>query len=149
MAGLEHLRTPGAIWMSNFVYVYLPDGNTAYDPAYRLVLARVPKDRIRERDAYEFFMRVESNGDVIWSHNIVYRGAVFSNRGAVCRSHVTYSPALKRYLLTMIGPGNDTRFAGGFGVYYAPEPWGPWTTHFTRTPGASGRVNRPLYRPSG
>jgi hypothetical protein len=59
--------------MSNFVYVYSPDGNAAYDPADRLVLARVPKDRIRERDAYEFFMRVESNGDVIWSHNIVDR----------------------------------------------------------------------------
>ena len=24
--------------------------------------------------------------------------------------------------------GGDTRFAGGFGVYDAPEPWGPWTT---------------------
>jgi len=22
----------------------------------------------------------------------------------------------------------DTRFEGGFGLYDAPEPWGPWTT---------------------
>ena len=22
----------------------------------------------------------------------------------------------------------DTRFQGGFGIYDAPEPWGPWTT---------------------
>ena len=70
MAGLEHLRTPGAIWTNNFVYVYSADVNTAYDPANRLVLARVPKERIRERDAYEFFVRVEPNRDVIWSHNI-------------------------------------------------------------------------------
>ena len=118
----------------NFVYVYSPDENTAYEVADRLVLARVPKERIRERDAYEFFVRVESNGDVVWSRDIADRGAVFSNPGAVCRSHITYNPALKRYLLTMIGPDidgrYDGRFAGGFGVYDAPEPWGPWTTVF-------------------
>jgi CubicO group peptidase (beta-lactamase class C family) len=114
----------------NFVYVYSPDSNTAYDPADRLVLARVPKDRIRERDAYEFFVRVEPNGDILWSHDIADRAAVFSNPGAVCRSHITYNPALERYLLTMVGPVVDSRFEGGLGVYDAPEPWGPWTTAF-------------------
>jgi hypothetical protein len=24
--------------------------------------------------------------------------------------------------------GVDTRFRGGFAIYDAPEPWGPWTT---------------------
>jgi CubicO group peptidase (beta-lactamase class C family) len=114
----------------NFVYVYSPDVNTAYQPADHLVLARAPKERIRERDAYEFFVRVEPNGNVIWSREIADRGPVFSNPGAVCRSHITYNPALKRYLLVMIGHAIDSRFAGGFGVYDAPEPWGPWTTAF-------------------
>ncbi len=41
-----------------------------------------------------------------------------------------YNPALKRYLWCQIIPGGDTRFAGGFGIYDAPEPWGPWTTVF-------------------
>jgi CubicO group peptidase (beta-lactamase class C family) len=113
-----------------FAYVYSPDANTAYDVADRLVLARVPKERIRERHAYEFFVRLEPNGNAIWSHDIVNRGAVFSNPGAVCRSHITYHPALKRYLLIMPGPGSDNRLAGGLGVYDAPEPWGPWTTAF-------------------
>jgi CubicO group peptidase (beta-lactamase class C family) len=113
-----------------FVYVYSPDTNTAYDPADRLVLARVPKNRISERNAYEFFVRIEPNGNAVWSHDIRDRGSVFSNPRAVCRSHVTYSAALKRYLLVVIGPAVDSRFAGGFGVYDAPEPWGPWTTAF-------------------
>ena len=26
------------------------------------------------------------------------------------------------------GAGADIRFAGGFAIYDAPEPWGPWTT---------------------
>jgi CubicO group peptidase (beta-lactamase class C family) len=113
-----------------FVYVYSPDSNTAYDPADRLVLARVPKEHIRERNAYEFFVRIEPNGNAVWSHDIRDRGSVFSNPGAVCRSHVTYSTALKRYLLVVIGPAVDSRFAGGFGVYDAAEPWGTWTTAF-------------------
>ena len=28
------------------------------------------------------------------------------------------------------GQKADTRFEGGFGIYDAPEPWGPWTTVF-------------------
>ena len=31
-------------------------------------------------------------------------------------------------LLGVGGDRGDTRLAGGFGVYDAPEPWGPWTT---------------------
>jgi hypothetical protein len=27
-------------------------------------------------------------------------------------------------------PGGDARFRGGFGIYDAPEPWGPWTSVF-------------------
>ena len=26
--------------------------------------------------------------------------------------------------------GGDARFSGGFGIFDAPEPWGPWTTVF-------------------
>ena len=46
------------------------------------------------------------------------------------RGGVTYCAPLGRYLWVQILPGGDTRFAGGFGVYDAPEPWGPWTTAF-------------------
>jgi hypothetical protein len=28
------------------------------------------------------------------------------------------------------GKKTDTRFEGGFGIYDAPAPWGPWTTAF-------------------
>jgi len=94
------------------------------------VLARVPKQRVRERDAYEFFVYAEPDGNVIWSHGIADRGAVFTHPGAVCRSHITYHPSLKRYLLTMTGPGSEPRFEGSLGIYDAPEPWGPWTTVF-------------------
>ena len=38
-----------------YVYVYSPDSDTAYFPADHMVLARVPKGKITNRDAYEFF----------------------------------------------------------------------------------------------
>ncbi|HEY2155586.1 MAG TPA: hypothetical protein VGH33_08145, partial [Isosphaeraceae bacterium] len=34
------------------------------------------------------------------------------------------------YLWCQILPGDDPRKGGGFGLYDAPEPWGPWTTAF-------------------
>jgi hypothetical protein len=112
------------------VYVYSHDANSAYERADRMVLARVPKGRLRERDAYEFFVELDVQSQPAWSRDINQRGAVFSHPGACYRSGITYHAGLKRYLWCQIGPGSDTRFQGGFAIYDAPEPWGPWTTAF-------------------
>ena len=115
----------------DYVYVYSPDHDNAYDPADRLVLARVPKRRIRERDAYEFFEALDAQRRPRWTKDAARRGAVFTNPRHSYRSQVSYHAAAKRYLLCQIHAG-DARFAGSFGVYDAPEPWGPWTTvYFT------------------
>ncbi len=116
-----------------YVYIYSPDANTAYARVNQLVLARVPKNKIRDRSAYEFFVQIKDDGQPLWSVDISKREPVFHNPGACYRTHVVYNPGLKRYILTMAGAGDDTRFSGGFGVYDAPEPWGPWTTVFYTT----------------
>jgi len=119
----------------NYVYIYSPDHATAYQAAARVVMARVPKQRIRERAAYEFFEALDQRGQPVWTQDIARRGAVFSNPPAGCyRTQVSYNPALKRYFLNQILIGSDyVRFQGGFGVYDAPEPWGPWTTAYFTT----------------
>ncbi len=114
----------------DYVYLVSPDANTAYQRADRLVMARVPKGKVREQAAYEYFVRREPDGSATWSRNVRDRGGMFENPGACYRSHLTYHPGLRRYLLTTIGRGTDTRYAGGFGIYDAPEPWGPWTTAY-------------------
>lgn len=114
-----------------FVYVYSHDHDSAYERADRFVLARVPKDKLRERGAYEFFVKLDEKGQPVWSGKIAERGAVFTHRGACYRSAVTYNAGLKRYLWCQVGVGNDTRYRGGFAIYDAPEPWGPWTTAFS------------------
>jgi hypothetical protein len=111
------------------VYIYSPDTDSAYVPGDRMVLARVPKGRIRDRAAYEFFTGMQGNTPT-WSKEIDRRGAVFTNPGACYRSHVSYNAGLRRYLLCQTLPDGDPRFRGGFGIYDAPEPWGPWTTVF-------------------
>jgi CubicO group peptidase (beta-lactamase class C family) len=113
-----------------FVYLYSHDNDSAYQPADRMVLARVAKHNILKRDAYEFFERLDDNRQPHWTNDIAKRGAVFSHPGRCYRSNVSYHPGLKRYLWVQILPGKDPRFEGGFGIYDAPEPWGPWTTAY-------------------
>jgi CubicO group peptidase (beta-lactamase class C family) len=115
----------------DYVYVYSHDHHSAYDPADRMVLARVPKNLLTERGAYEFLGAVEGN-EPYWVRNIEERTAVFSYAGRCHRSSVSYHAPTKRYLWVQVLPGDAPRFYGGFGIYDAPEPWGPWTTvYFT------------------
>jgi hypothetical protein len=113
-----------------FVYVYSQDNDSAYKPSDHMVLARVPADHIRQRAAYEFFAGLDANGQPAWTADISKRSGVFTHPGRCYRSGISYNAALKRYLWCQIIPGPDTRFEGGFGIYDAPEPWGPWTTAF-------------------
>lgn len=117
-----------------YVYIYSHDSDSAYQPADRMVMARVPRDRIRDRQAYEFFKDLDVRGEPLWTSDIRDRGAVFVNPGRCYRSVVSYNSGLKRYLWCQILPESKDergpRYQGGFGVYEAPEPWGPWRTAF-------------------
>ncbi len=120
-----------------YVYTVTHDAPMADGPADRFVLMRVPKDRILDRDAYEFFVRADDQNKPTWSPSIHSRGAVFEHEDACLRSGISYNADLKRYLWWQHIPNEpghkdrgDTRFQGGFGIYDAPEPWGPWTTAF-------------------
>jgi hypothetical protein len=112
----------------DFVYIYSPDADDAYTPADRMVLARVPASRIRDRGAYEFFKGLNNKGQPVWTPAIEQRGGVFSYAGHCYRSGVTYDAGLRRYLWSQTLPGGDPRAEGGLGVYDAQAPWGPWTT---------------------
>jgi CubicO group peptidase (beta-lactamase class C family) len=116
-----------------YVYVYSHDHDSAYRAADRMVLARVPKSQIAHREAYEFFAGLDDAGQPRWSADVGQRRAVFEHPGKCYRSGITYNAPLRRYLWCQVLPGPDPRFAGGLGIYDAPEPWGPWTTVFFTT----------------
>jgi hypothetical protein len=93
-----------------------------------MVLARVPKGRVTERGDYEFYKGMNPEDVPLWTKDIAERKSVFSHPGRCYRSAVSYDAGLKRYLWCQTLPGGDARFRGGFGIYDAPEPWGPWTS---------------------
>jgi CubicO group peptidase (beta-lactamase class C family) len=118
-----------------YVYVFSSDSDSAYVPADQMVLARVHQEHIPERDAYEFFVRLDPGENPVWTDDIRQRGAVFVHPGHCLRSGISYNAPLGRYLWWQQLPRglrSDTRFQAGFGLFDAPEPWGPWTTvYFT------------------
>jgi hypothetical protein len=135
LVGLINFGKDYAGARDKFVYAYSHDGPRADGPADRFVLMRVPQDEITQRAAWQFFVRRDERGQPVWSDDFDERGAVFEHRDACLRSAITYNAGLGRYLWWQAipqPPGHkdrgDTRFDGGFGVYDAPEPWGPWTT---------------------
>ena len=120
-----------------FVYAYSHDGPKADTPADGFVLMRARKERLTAREDWEFFEGLDERGRPRWTREIAHREAVFTNRGGCLRSAMTYNAALRRYLWWQQIPQpeghrdrGDTRFDGGFAVYDAPEPWGPWTTAY-------------------
>ena len=121
-----------------YVYAYSHDDARADTPADRFVLLRAPQERLMERAAWEFVASVNEQGQPVWTKEIEKRGAVFRHADSCLRSAMTYCAGLKRYLWWQHmpqAPGvtndrGDTRFSGGFAVYDAAEPWGPWTTAY-------------------
>jgi CubicO group peptidase (beta-lactamase class C family) len=115
-----------------FVYVYSSDSNSAYQSADQMVLARVPRDRVQDQDAYEYFKGMNSENEPAWTLDIEQRQAIFKHPQRCYRSGITYNAVLDRYLWCQVYPESTDRqgprFQGGFGIYDAPTPWGPWTT---------------------
>jgi hypothetical protein len=107
----------------NFAYTYSQDGPSAYESDNGLILARAPIARIRDRSAWEFFDRLDSRGQPVWTSDIARRGTVFRYPANCQRVDVVYDPGIRRYLMAL---GYD--HSGGWGLFDAPEPWGQWTT---------------------
>jgi hypothetical protein len=114
-------------------------------------LCRVPKDRPADRSAYEFFAGPDGDGNPTWTADIQLQKPVFTDPngtgwGVTC----VYHRVCKRYLLAVRHNGDS----GEWGLFDAPEPWGPWTTvayggdfpEWTYTPDPKGASkNRPAW----
>lgn len=112
--------------IDDFVYVYSPDSNSAYEFADRVILARVNKKSILDKSAYEYFIDLDINGDPVWTSDFSRRGAVISNPGKCYRMSVSFSKALNRFFMVQTGHGKN-KITNGFTVFEAPRPWGRWT----------------------
>jgi len=118
----------------NYVYIYATDTENAYQSGDAVILARVHKTHLRDREKYTCFCGFDAKNKPIWKSDFKSRKAVFSNPGRCYRSGISYNEGLKRYLWCQVVPGpsgekeGGPRFQGGLGIFEAPEPWGPWKT---------------------
>ena len=108
----------------DFVYAYSQDGGSAYEIDDSIVLARARRERLRDRAAWEFCAGAEG-GQARWSTEIGARRPIFRFPRHCQRVDAVYHPVKKRYLL-VVGYGHT----GGWGIYDAPQPWGPWSVAF-------------------
>jgi hypothetical protein len=91
-------------------------------------LARVPKDQILNREAWEFFAGFDDRKNTTWNTDLKLRKPVYEDvNGVGWNVSVSYNARLKRYLLAT--EYTETH-RGNIGIHDAPEPGGPWTTAF-------------------
>jgi hypothetical protein len=123
-----------------YIYLYSPNGSVE-GTMNELVMARVPKARILERNAYEYFGGLTSGGSGRWVPSIDARRVVHTfPRGWVNTTvhpwawmpSVTYNAPLGVYMMASWGMGcapDGSWFGkpGYLGFWIASHPWGPWT----------------------
>ena len=85
-------------------------------------LARVPAKQLLRREAYEWFAGLAPDGQVTWTADQAARVPTFTDPNGIKIVSVCRVPGIDRYLLVY----NPRDNAGNFGLFEAPEPWGPW-----------------------
>lgn len=125
-----------------YVYVVSQANDDAYGFSPHLVLARVPVDDVPNRSAYEFYAG-ESDGEPAWNASIKDREAFFRDPKGTQRVAMTYNPGIDRYVLTASHevPNQTGPHGPGFGLFTAPEPWGPWRTLYYDNDFLGGKGN--------
>jgi hypothetical protein len=152
----EHVRVLGPEG-ARYAYVYGIDHNwrSPTDPSRPrptdLYLARVPRNRILDRSAWEFFSGLDAAGAPTWNADLAARRAVLhddrrvypallgggrpvgdvaTNVGVISQGGVVYNAPLKRYIYS-----SWTWYT--FEFYEAPQPWGPWRLFLHKDFGAA------------
>jgi hypothetical protein len=123
-------------------YLYIFDGGTENkaNPHFNrtdMLLARVPTDRLKDRKAYQFFAGTAPSP--AWTFDLDKAKPVFhDDNGVNWLVHCVYNPHLRRYILVtknsyVAAPKIESK---GFGIFAAPQPWGPWRTlYYTKRVG--------------
>lgn len=130
----------------NYLYIYSPEGAHAH----KLLLARVPKDKLGLRRAWEYFEEY-SDGKPVWTHDIRKRGYahIFPEKSRDGKYFgwyswlpcVVWNEGLGLYIMVNGGTyagrkmtSSDKDYydswmhteTGSLGFWYSEKPYGPW-----------------------
>jgi hypothetical protein len=109
--------------LTGYVYLYGVKQEPQHNENKSLYLARVPREKIRDRETFQFFSGLDPRGHARWNREFTLARPVFSDSNGVAPAGMVYDPGLGRFLLTSFHTG-----PGQLGVFEARQPWGPWST---------------------
>jgi hypothetical protein len=122
--------------LAPYVYAISNDGNWASGD--NVFLARVHRDSVINRAAWQFFKGKSQDEKPTWSKEENEAGSIFSDPGHVGHPTITYNKALDRYILCMFSdvyPHKDNstdeelhkwNYESEMQLYEGKNPWGPW-----------------------
>jgi Domain of unknown function (DUF4185) len=128
-------------------YVYAISNDCNWEGGDNVFLARVPRDRVLERSAWEFWVGAgegRSEAEPVWAADEDAATPIYSDPGYVGHPTMTWNPELGRFLMALGSdstPHNwdvDPEVARStwhrrreLKILEAPTPWGPWgLVHF-------------------
>ena len=143
--GRDHSAAP-----DEYLYIYGPEGAHTHE----LLLARVEKQHLGRRDAWQYFVRCD-NDEPVWAEDIEQRQPVFvypeKSQEGDCFGWYSWLPSvvwnegLGLYIMVNGGTyaghelsSSDKDYydrwmhtrTGSLGFWYAENPWGPWHEFF-------------------
>ncbi|MGH2618636.1 MAG: DUF4185 domain-containing protein [Thermomicrobiales bacterium] len=123
-------------------YVYAISNDINWESGDNVRLARVPRDRVLDRAAWEFYAAAGAGrtaAEPVWSRHEAEATPILSDAGHVGHPTMTYDPGLGRFLLTFGSDEVPHTFETPEAVvketwhrhrelclYEGPTPWGPW-----------------------
>jgi hypothetical protein len=148
-AGLTFLNFgPGYSQVPDYLgqYVYAMSNDHSWESGDYLSMARVHKDSILYRQAWEFLSSINNNNIPSWSKNESETYPIFVDSGHVGHPTISYNYALKRYILGVYSDSiphkeNATYSewkkwdkASEVQLYESEFPWGPWKIFYNEMP---------------
>ncbi len=142
-----------------YVYLYSPEGK---EKAANLNMARVKKDKITDRNEWEYFVKLKDNGQAEWvKGDITKRGIVHkfpAGWGFYSWSpSVVWNKGLGLFIMVTGGtqrPGTGDVLSqgphnksGSLMFLWAEKPWGPWHQFYWRENWQVGEAINRLYLP--
>jgi uncharacterized protein DUF4185 len=120
-------------------YVYAISNDVSWATGDNVFLGRVHRDRVIERDAWEFYDGTDAAGDARWTKDENEAKPIFTDPDHVGHPTITYNKGLGRFILLvssdMVPHKEDSppevvdrwNLESEMQLYEGPTPWGPWS----------------------
>jgi hypothetical protein len=136
-----------------YIYVYSPGGGFApYNE--KLLLARVPKEQLLNKDQWEYYKSLNGNGTTVWTDTLAKAGIIhrFPSGYDFYSWHpsVVYNEKLDMYIMSTYGTGGSATdlhdLPSTLMLLWAKNPWGPWTEFHVDTNWVMDHPDNRLYQ---